>query len=104
MQIAAVAACHCGADAAAETDLKPLRDWGSPLMDTIDVLPYPQMNTLLDDGTPRGARNYWKDLDTDEMDRGRAAYGPNWDRLVELKGRYDPDNLFRMNVNIPPGG
>lgn len=38
------------------------------------------------------------------MDRGRAAYGPNWDRLVELKGRYDPDNLCCMNVNIPPGG
>ena len=33
----------------------------------------------------------------------RAAYaGPNWDRLRELKRRYDPDNLFRANNNIPP--
>jgi FAD/FMN-containing dehydrogenase len=32
----------------------------------------------------------------------RASYGPNWDRLRELKGRYDPDNLFRLNQNIPP--
>jgi FAD/FMN-containing dehydrogenase len=32
----------------------------------------------------------------------RASYGANYDRLVELKTRYDPDNLFRMNLNIPP--
>jgi FAD/FMN-containing dehydrogenase len=32
----------------------------------------------------------------------RAAYGPAWDRLRELKRRYDPDNLFRLNHNVPP--
>jgi FAD/FMN-containing dehydrogenase len=33
----------------------------------------------------------------------RAAYpGSTWDRLRELKRRYDPDNLFRLNHNIPP--
>jgi len=32
----------------------------------------------------------------------RAGYGPNYERLVELKQKYDPDNLFRMNVNITP--
>jgi FAD/FMN-containing dehydrogenase len=35
--------------------------------------------------------------------RVREAYpGPTWDRLVEVKRRYDPDNLFRLNQNIPP--
>ena len=35
--------------------------------------------------------------------RIRAAYpGGTWDRLVEVKARYDPDNLFRLNQNIPP--
>ena len=34
----------------------------------------------------------------------RAGYGVNYDRLAALKAKYDPDNLFRMNINIPPGG
>jgi FAD/FMN-containing dehydrogenase len=37
-------------------------------------------------------------------ERVREAYpGPTWDRLVEVKRRYDPGNLFRRNQNIPPG-
>jgi FAD/FMN-containing dehydrogenase len=32
----------------------------------------------------------------------RAAYGANYGRLVDLKTRYDPGNLFRANVNIQP--
>jgi FAD/FMN-containing dehydrogenase len=36
--------------------------------------------------------------------RVRAAYpGSTWDRLVAVKRRWDPDNLFRRNQNIPPG-
>jgi FAD/FMN-containing dehydrogenase len=35
-------------------------------------------------------------------ERIRAAYpGSTWDRLVEVKSRYDPTNLFRLNQNIP---
>ena len=35
--------------------------------------------------------------------RIRASYpGTTWDRLRELKARYDPTNLFRLNQNIPP--
>jgi len=35
-------------------------------------------------------------------DRIRAAFGANYDRLVALKNRYDPTNLFRHNQNIKP--
>jgi len=36
-------------------------------------------------------------------ERVRQAYpGSTWDRLREIKGRYDPTNLFRLNQNIPP--
>jgi FAD/FMN-containing dehydrogenase len=32
----------------------------------------------------------------------RAGYGVNYERLAKLKAKYDPDNLFRMNLNITP--
>jgi FAD/FMN-containing dehydrogenase len=60
------------------------------------------------------ARGFWKEvepfakgvyanhLDTDDDARVRAAYGRNYDRLVSIKSKYDPGNLFRVNNNIPP--
>jgi FAD/FMN-containing dehydrogenase len=38
-------------------------------------------------------------------ERVHEAYpGATWDRLVALKRRYDPENLFHRNQNVPPDG
>jgi FAD/FMN-containing dehydrogenase len=37
-----------------------------------------------------------------EPGREREAYGVNYERLAQLKRKYDPDNFFRMDVNVKP--
>jgi len=63
-----------------------------------------------------GARAYWdrmslhmrgpayvNSLEDEEADRVRQAYGPaKYERLVALKRKYDPDNVFHVNQNIRP--
>jgi FAD/FMN-containing dehydrogenase len=41
-------------------------------------------------------------LAEDDTARTAAAYGSNYQRLQRVKATYDPDNLFRVNSNIPP--
>ncbi|MBK1732314.1 FAD-binding oxidoreductase [Thiococcus pfennigii] len=61
------------------------------------------------------ARGYWQDLhpysaggsyvnflEEEGEARVRSAYRGNYERLVDVKTQYDPDNLFRRNQNIPP--
>jgi FAD/FMN-containing dehydrogenase len=43
-------------------------------------------------------------LGEDEDDRVPASYGTNYQRLVEIKNKWDPDNLFQINHNIAPTG
>ncbi|UFH53214.1 FAD-binding oxidoreductase [Spirosoma sp. KNUC1025] len=180
----------------AEHQLKPLREFGTPLADLIAEVPYLQHQAIFDAATPHGMPRYWKsgnlpeiqddfieivttqaarqpspfsfilffhikgaaarvdssktafglredqwDFDIvsqwmdpadaqtnidwtrtfwsqvepftkgvyvnhlggeDEATRVRAAYGPNYERLVALKTKYDPENFLRLNNNIVP--
>ena len=195
-KLAAMAVCHTGDAADAERDLAPFKAWGSPVVVEVGPMPYPVMNTLLDEGYPKGALNYWlssftsglpdglidtaierfasvpspmsaimlehfhgavtrigvtetavphrdvgwnllipsewvdpadteaniawtKDtyaalsehlgggrwlnyLGDDQNDAIRSAYGPNYDRLVDVTRRLDPQNVFHLNHNIVP--
>ena len=63
------------------------------------------------------AVNYWEDLHPysaggayvnfmmeEGQSRVQATYGDNYERLVQVKNKYDPENLFKVNQNIKPGG
>jgi FAD/FMN-containing dehydrogenase len=65
----------------------------------------------------RWAKEYWKALHPlsagggyvnfmmeEGQDRIRATYRDNYERLVAVKNRYDPHNLFHVNQNIQPNG
>ena len=197
--VIAVLLCYNGDFAEGERVLAPMRQFGSPLADTVGSLPYTVLQSMLDAATPEGRQNYekahflsqlsdgaidaltesygratspfcflaiqqvggemqrgagdqaaysqrdalfnlvifsaWEDPGESEVhikwardlsaavfphstggvyinDIGReseegadviqSAFGANYPRLVELKNKYDPNNLFRHNQNIRP--
>ena len=194
-----IAVCCCGPLEEGEAALKPLRRFGSPMVDLIAPRSYVEMQSLFDQNWPPGQLNYWKtsllrepgeaaidvlldyarrrptascviylqqlhgaagrvkpdatafahrfdhydcgpwaiwqdpadtdrcigwarecwdalrpfyepgayvnavdDARGDDEERVRSAYGGNYERLVALKNKYDPANLFRLNANIRP--
>jgi FAD/FMN-containing dehydrogenase len=197
VKLAGLAVCHTGDPEQAERDLEPFKAWGSPVLLEVGRMPYPVMNTLLDESYPAGALNYWLSSFTSGLPDGlidvmverfatvpspltrimlehfhgavirigvtdtavphrakpwnliipsvwtdpaateenirwtketytalaehltgrqwlnylgndqgedavRAAYGSNYDRLVDVKRGYDPENVFGHNHNIDP--
>jgi FAD/FMN-containing dehydrogenase len=197
-KLCAIAAGFFGPSTQGEAALRPIKSFGQPVMDAMGPIPYTQLNAMLDESYPRGARNYWKSrfiddlsdpaidtivesfmkcpspmgqiviehfhgaaariapehtayalrqsgfnvlllsqwqdagadgagtswarssyaamaplagsrryvnyLDNDDADTSalEAAYGPNLRRLRSTKAKYDPDNVFHLNVNVPP--
>ena len=193
--INAVFAAYNGPTAKGEAAIKPFRDMG-PVADMVSEMPYPALQSMLDDGFPHGLNVYWRSdflkglpdaaldmlvdrfnaitsplsallieqfggavarvsadetafaqrdalfnlaiisrwadaetaqthidwakksseaarpfasggvyvnyLGLEGADRVKAAYGSKYDKLVAVKSKYDPNNLFSMNQNIQP--
>jgi FAD/FMN-containing dehydrogenase len=58
--VAAIHVCYTGNIEAGEKVVKPLREFGPPLGDTLRIMPYVELQSMLDPGSPPGHRNYWK--------------------------------------------
>jgi hypothetical protein len=52
--------------------------------------------------SPGGISIIFRDCTHEGDAFARAAYEPNYDRLLKLKNKYDPKDFFRMNQNIKP--
>ncbi|MGI8734198.1 MAG: FAD-binding oxidoreductase [Pyrinomonadaceae bacterium] len=59
-KLSAMVVGHCGSLEDGEKAMRPLKEYGTPLLDTIGPIPYSQLNSMLDAGYPKGALNYWK--------------------------------------------
>jgi FAD/FMN-containing dehydrogenase len=59
-RVLAIFVAYNGAVEEGERILKPLREFGPPLADTIGPMPYVQVQRMMDDGFPAGRQNYWK--------------------------------------------
>jgi FAD/FMN-containing dehydrogenase len=88
--------CYCGVLAEGERILRPLRSFGSPIVDAVQPMPFPAMQKLLDDAFPDGTQNYWKSTFLKELsdeaidvivEHGNRAQSPLSAVVVELYSR-----------------
>jgi hypothetical protein len=59
-KLAAIVVCHCGSLMAGKAATGPIKEFGTPVLDTIGPIPYCQLNAMLDAAFPKRALNYWK--------------------------------------------
>jgi hypothetical protein len=85
---------------AEQDDLLILSQWPDPADSERNITWTRDLFDALSPHLDRAA--YVNNLGTEGPERVRAAYGPNYEGLLALKRRYDPDNVFRLNQNIAP--
>ena len=59
-KVVGIAAAHCGSLDEGEAAVRPLKAFGSPVMDALGAVPYSALNNMMDPAFPKGAFNYWK--------------------------------------------
>jgi hypothetical protein len=93
--IAAIVPCWCGDMEQGEKYLKPLKEFGPPLVNAVQPIPFPQMQALFDDAFPDGNQNYWKSTFVKELsdqaidvlvERANAVPSPLTAIVIELYG------------------
>ena len=100
------AAARTGADETAFGDrtapfiLNLLANWSEPSADAGNVAWIRGVFDKLRPAMKPGV--YINFMSGDEQDRVPEAYRERWDRIVEVKSHYDPNNFFRLNQNVPP--
>jgi FAD/FMN-containing dehydrogenase len=76
----AIVSCYSGPMEKAEEVVRPIREFGPPLLDTMEVMPFPVFQSLADSMTPRGLQHYWKADFVNELNdgiiEGHTKYGP----------------------------
>src|SRR5215831_785856 len=97
-RVPATATAYANRDAA--YDSFPVSIWSDRAADEANIAWARDMHAVL---RPFGmAGVYVNNLGDEGNERVKAAYGENYDRLVMLKRKFDPDNLFRLNQNVHP--
>jgi FAD/FMN-containing dehydrogenase len=81
-------------------DCFPISIWEDPAEDEANIRWARELWAAMRPFSTGGV--YVNNLGDEGDDRIKAAYGGNYERLVALKTRYDPTNLFRLNQNIRP--
>jgi len=80
--VVALASCYCGDLQEGERVLRPMREFGSPLLDDMKPMPYAGVQGLFGPGFPWGRRNYWKSSFLRELsDAGVNAVVEQADRV-----------------------
>lgn len=81
--VVGVVPCYCGAISEAQLVLEPLRTFGSPILDTIQPIPFPAMQSLFGPSFPDGNHNYWKSsLQRDLSDEAIATIVQHANRMT----------------------
>jgi FAD binding domain len=75
--------CYCGEHVQGERILAPLRKFGTPVVDTVQEMPFPAMQALLAPSFPDGNHNYWKS--TLQRDLSDAAISAIVDQANRMK-------------------
>jgi FAD/FMN-containing dehydrogenase len=92
--------CILDANRNAAYESFPVLIWSDPAADEANVAWTREMYAVLRPFAMGGV--YVNNLGDEGHERVKAAYGENYDRLVTLKRKFDPDNLFRLNQNVHP--